>query len=121
MLCLQLSSPVVTLREILYTDSQDMLVLSSTVVSRYYNCCTDSSTSLGNYGYPSNSLDLSREQIPLQVLHISTEINSKSTRRSAVSRDCSYRRPTQPVALGTTQNNSSRRNAGRFCWHTQQG
>jgi hypothetical protein len=37
--------------EILYTDSQDMLVLSSTVTSRYYNCCRDSSISLGNYGY----------------------------------------------------------------------
>jgi hypothetical protein len=39
------------LREILYTDSQDMLVLSSTVVSRYYNCCADGSISPGNYGY----------------------------------------------------------------------
>jgi hypothetical protein len=28
-----------------------MLVLSSTVASRYYNCCTDGSTSPGNYGY----------------------------------------------------------------------
>jgi hypothetical protein len=35
---------------ILYTDSQDMLVLSSTVASRYHNYCTDDSTSLGNYG-----------------------------------------------------------------------
>jgi hypothetical protein len=33
------------LREILYTISQDMLVQPSTVVSRYYNCCTDGSTS----------------------------------------------------------------------------
>jgi hypothetical protein len=33
-----------------YADSRDMLVLSSTVASRYYNCCTDSSTSPGNYG-----------------------------------------------------------------------
>jgi hypothetical protein len=40
------------LHEILCTDSQDMLVLSSTVASRYYNCCTDGSTSPGNYGYP---------------------------------------------------------------------
>jgi hypothetical protein len=39
------------LRDILYTDSQDMLVLSSAVASRYYNCCTDGSTSPGNYGY----------------------------------------------------------------------
>jgi hypothetical protein len=29
------------LRVILYTDSQNMLVLSSTVASRYYNYCTD--------------------------------------------------------------------------------
>jgi hypothetical protein len=29
-----------------------MLVLSSTVASLYYNCCTDGSTSPGNYGYP---------------------------------------------------------------------
>jgi hypothetical protein len=35
---------------ILYTDSQDMLVLTSTVAS-HYNCCTDGSTSPGNYGY----------------------------------------------------------------------
>jgi hypothetical protein len=41
------------LREILYTDSQDMLVLSSAVVSRYNKCCTDGSTSPGNYRYPS--------------------------------------------------------------------
>jgi hypothetical protein len=40
------------LGEILYTDSQDMLALSSTVASHYYNCCTDGSTSPGNYGYP---------------------------------------------------------------------
>jgi hypothetical protein len=39
------------LREILYTDFQDMLVLLSTVAARYYNCCTDGSTSSGNYGY----------------------------------------------------------------------
>jgi hypothetical protein len=37
--------------EIVYTDSQDMLVLSSTVALCYYNCCTDSSTNPGNYGY----------------------------------------------------------------------
>jgi hypothetical protein len=36
----------------LYTDSQDMPVLSSAVASRYYNCCTDGGTSPGNYGYP---------------------------------------------------------------------
>jgi hypothetical protein len=29
------------LHEILYTDSQDMLVLSPIVASHYYNCCTD--------------------------------------------------------------------------------
>jgi hypothetical protein len=29
-----------------------VLVLSSTVTSCYYNCCTDGSTSPGNYGYP---------------------------------------------------------------------
>jgi hypothetical protein len=28
-----------------------MLVLLSAVVSHYYNCCTDGSTSPGNYGY----------------------------------------------------------------------
>jgi hypothetical protein len=39
------------LLEILYTDSQDMLVLSSAAASRYYNWCTDDSTSPGNYGY----------------------------------------------------------------------
>jgi hypothetical protein len=39
-------------REILNTDSQDMLVLLSTVVSSYNNCCTDGSTSPRNYGYP---------------------------------------------------------------------
>jgi hypothetical protein len=33
------------LREMLCNDSQNMLVLSSTVASRYYNCCTDGSTS----------------------------------------------------------------------------
>jgi hypothetical protein len=37
--------------ESLFTDSQDMLVLSSNVASRYCNCCTDGSTSPGNYGY----------------------------------------------------------------------
>jgi hypothetical protein len=39
------------LREILYIDSKDMLVLASTVASSYYNCCTDGNTSPGNYGY----------------------------------------------------------------------
>jgi hypothetical protein len=39
------------MREIVYTDSQDMLVLTSIVAWRYYNCCTDSSTNPGNYGY----------------------------------------------------------------------
>jgi hypothetical protein len=39
------------LREILYTDSEDMLVrvLPSIVASGYHNCCTDDSTSSGNY------------------------------------------------------------------------
>jgi hypothetical protein len=40
---------ITQLREILYTDSQDMLVLSSIVTSRYYSC-TDGSTSPGSYG-----------------------------------------------------------------------
>jgi hypothetical protein len=37
--------------EILYTDSQDMLVLSSAVASRYYNYCIGGCTSHGNYWY----------------------------------------------------------------------
>jgi hypothetical protein len=41
------------LREILDPDSKDVLVLSSIVASRYYNFCTDDSTSHGDYGYPS--------------------------------------------------------------------
>jgi hypothetical protein len=36
-------------RKILYTDSQDVLVLSYIVTSHYYNCCTDGSTNPGNY------------------------------------------------------------------------
>jgi hypothetical protein len=40
------------LPEILCTDSQDMLVLSSTVTSHYYNCCTDGSTSPGKLWIP---------------------------------------------------------------------
>jgi hypothetical protein len=40
------------LRKILYTDFHDMLVLSSTVASCYYNCCTYDSTSPGNNGSP---------------------------------------------------------------------
>jgi hypothetical protein len=39
------------LREMLYPDSEGMLVLSSTVASCYYNCCIDSSTSSENFGY----------------------------------------------------------------------
>jgi hypothetical protein len=39
------------LLEILYTDSQDMIVLS-TVILHYYNCCTNGSASPGNCGYP---------------------------------------------------------------------
>jgi hypothetical protein len=44
----------VQLCEILYTDRHDMLVriLPFAVPSRY-NCCTDDSTNLGNYGCPS--------------------------------------------------------------------
>jgi hypothetical protein len=40
------------LREIVYTDSQDMLVLSYSVASHYYNCCTDGNTNPVSYGYP---------------------------------------------------------------------
>jgi hypothetical protein len=35
----------IQMREILYTLSRDMLVLLSTIASRYYNCCTVGSTS----------------------------------------------------------------------------
>jgi hypothetical protein len=35
-----------------YTLTQDLLVLSSIIASHYYNCCTDGSTSSGNYGLP---------------------------------------------------------------------
>jgi hypothetical protein len=45
-------STSIQLHEILYTDSQNMYVLSSTVPSRYYNCCTVTSTSLRNHAYP---------------------------------------------------------------------
>jgi hypothetical protein len=41
------------LHEILYTDYQDVLVLSSTIASRYYNCSTDGSTSARNMDTPS--------------------------------------------------------------------
>jgi hypothetical protein len=34
------------------TDSQDMLVLSTTIASCYYNCCTDGSSNPRNYAYP---------------------------------------------------------------------
>jgi hypothetical protein len=34
------------LRKMLYTVSQDMLVLSSTDASSYYNCCTDGSVQM---------------------------------------------------------------------------
>jgi hypothetical protein len=40
------------LHESFYTDSQDMLVLSSAIASCYCKYCTDGSTSPGNYGYP---------------------------------------------------------------------
>jgi hypothetical protein len=44
-----MNSTSTQLCEMLYTaDSQDMLLLSSTVPSRYYNWCTDDSTSPGN-------------------------------------------------------------------------
>jgi hypothetical protein len=36
----------------LHIDFNDMLVLSSIVVWRYYNCRKDGSTSPGNFGYP---------------------------------------------------------------------
>jgi hypothetical protein len=36
---------------------QDMIVLSSTVASHYYNCCTDGGTGPGNYGCQCNVLD----------------------------------------------------------------
>jgi hypothetical protein len=39
------------LREILYTDSENMLVLSYTVALSYYDCGTYGITSPGNYGY----------------------------------------------------------------------
>jgi hypothetical protein len=39
------------LREILYTDSHDIQVLSSAVASCCYNWCTIGSTNPGNYGY----------------------------------------------------------------------
>jgi hypothetical protein len=38
--------------KILYTDSHDTIVLSSTVATCYYNCFKDGSTYPGNYGYP---------------------------------------------------------------------
>jgi hypothetical protein len=44
------------MREMLYTDSQDILVLQSTVKSRHYNCFTDGNTSRGNYGLQSQSV-----------------------------------------------------------------
>jgi hypothetical protein len=46
------------LREILYTNSQDMLVLSCTVASRYYNYCTDGGTSPGKLWIPSYNSDI---------------------------------------------------------------
>jgi hypothetical protein len=42
----------IQLREILYTDSEDMLILPFTVAWRYYKCWTDGSISSGNCGYP---------------------------------------------------------------------
>jgi hypothetical protein len=43
-------------RKIICIDSQDMLTPSSAIASRYYNCCTDGSTSPGNHGCPLVSL-----------------------------------------------------------------
>jgi hypothetical protein len=60
---------------ILYTDfigSKNMLVLLSTVASRYYNCCTDSSTTPGNYGY-------------ILVIRYSTDVAEHCIMRSFVS------------------------------------
>jgi hypothetical protein len=48
------------LRKFMYTDSHHMLVLSSTIALRYYNYCTDSSISPGNYGYHVFPLQLNR-------------------------------------------------------------
>jgi hypothetical protein len=39
------------MREILNIGFQDMLLLSCTVASHYYNCCTGGINSPGNYGY----------------------------------------------------------------------
>jgi hypothetical protein len=41
---------------ILYTDSRDMLVLLSTVTSRYYICCTDGSIVSKGYGIKENGM-----------------------------------------------------------------
>jgi hypothetical protein len=41
-------STCIPLYEILYTDSQDMLVPAPTITLHYYNYCTASSTSPGN-------------------------------------------------------------------------
>jgi hypothetical protein len=46
----------IQLHEIVYTDSQDILVLSSTIALRYYNCCTDGNTSPGNYALINSSM-----------------------------------------------------------------
>jgi hypothetical protein len=56
--------------EILYTDSQDMLVLPSNVASCYYNCCTDGSTSPRNYGH---HLILQRNMLPPSELIFNPE------------------------------------------------
>jgi hypothetical protein len=45
----KISTPT-QLHEIVYSYSQDMLVLSFVAAWRYYNCCADGSTSPGNYG-----------------------------------------------------------------------
>jgi hypothetical protein len=48
----QNSSTFIQLRGIFGTDSQALLILSSAVASRNYNCCRSGFISPGNYGYP---------------------------------------------------------------------
>jgi hypothetical protein len=66
------------IREILYTDSQDMLVLSSTVAVRYYNCCTDGNTSPGNYGFWNLPVPLTTDTLHILMLLVeSTNVMSR--------------------------------------------
>jgi hypothetical protein len=68
----------------LYTDSQDMLVLSSIVALRCYNCCTDGNTSPGNYEYPRLSLPLSRTRACTHThTHTQNDLNPLHTYRDA--------------------------------------